>query len=197
MNNGYIDPIARLINEFGKLPGVGGKTAQRYALCVLNMTSAQAENFAKAVLDAKRNVKICSVCGNFTDVDPCHICSTRDNSVICVVKEAKDVLAIERLGEFKGVYHVLGGVIDPLHGVNVSDIRLAPLFARLSGDVSEVILALDTTAEGEATSTYIARTVKTLGVKVTRLAQGISIGSELQYADEVTLSKAFVNRREL
>ena len=192
-----MEPIARLVNEFSKLPGVGKKTAQRYALCVLNMTEQQVNNFANALVETKANVKMCSVCGNFTETDPCPICSGRNNQVICVVKEAKDVMAIERLGEYKGVYHVLGGVIDPLHGVNVSDLRIAQLFERLSGDVAEVILALDTTAEGEATSTYIARMVKTMGIKVTRLAQGISIGSELQYADEVTLSKAFTNRREL
>ncbi|MCM1042866.1 MAG: recombination mediator RecR [Corallococcus sp.] len=193
----YIEPIAKLINEFSKLPGVGGKTAQRYAMRVLDMSEQQAANFANAIVDAKRNVKICGKCGNFCDSDPCVICRTRDASVICVVKEAKDVMAVERLGEFKGVYHVLGGVIDPLHGVNIGDIRIAQLFARLTGDVKEVILALDTTAEGEATSTYIARTVKSFGIKVTRLAQGISIGSELQYTDEVTLSKAFLNRREV
>ena len=191
------EPIARLVNEFSKLPGVGKKTAQRYALCVLNMTEQQVANFANALVETKQNVKMCSVCGNLTESDPCHICSTRNNAVICVVKEVKDVMAIERMGEYKGVYHVLGGVIDPLHGVNVSDVRIAPLFERLAGNVEEVILALDTTAEGEATSTYIARTVKSFGIKVTRLAQGISIGSELQYTDEVTLSKAFTNRREL
>lgn len=194
---GFIEPIARLINEFSKLPGVGGKTAQRYAFAVLDMTEQQAASFAAALMEAKRNVKVCSVCGNLTDRDPCEICATRDKSVICVVKEAKDVLTIERLGEYKGVYHVLGGVIDPLHGVNPDDINLASLFKRLSGNVKEVILALDTTTEGEATATYIARFVKSLGVKVTRLAQGISIGSELQYTDEVTLSKAFTNRKEL
>jgi recombination protein RecR len=191
------EPIARLVNEFSKLPGVGKKTAQRYALCVLGMTDQQVANFANALVETKQNVKMCSVCGNLTESDPCHICATRNNAVICVVKEVKDVMAIERMGEYKGVYHVLGGVIDPLHGVNVSDVRIAPLFERLAGNVDEVILALDTTAEGEATSTYIARTVKSFGIKVTRLAQGISIGSELQYTDEVTLSKAFTNRREL
>ena len=191
------EPIARLVNEFSKLPGVGKKTAQRYALCVLGMTEQQVANFANALVETKQNVKMCSVCGNLTESDPCHICATRNNAVICVVKEVKDVMAIERIGEYKGVYHVLGGVIDPLHGVNVSDVRIAPLFERLAGNVEEVILALDTTAEGEATSTYIACTVKSFGIKVTRLAQGISIGSELQYTDEVTLSKAFTNRREL
>lgn len=192
----FIDPIEKLIYQFTKLPGVGRKTAQRYALKVLNMSDVEVENFANALKEAKTNVKICDVCFNLADSNPCKICNTRDQEVICVVKEAKDVLAIEKLNEFKGVYHVLGGVIDPLSGVGVDDLKLAELFRRLSGDVKEVILALDTTTEGEATSTYIARTVKSFGVKVTRLAQGISIGSELQYADDVTLSKAFSNRRE-
>lgn len=193
----YIEPIEKLIRQFTKLPGVGAKTAQRYALTVLAMTEEEAISFAEAVADAKRNVKVCSVCGNYTDTDPCRICKTRDNSVICVVQEAKDVLAIERLGEYRGVYHVLGGVLNPLKGVGRDDIRLAELFQRLTGDVKEVILATDTSAEGEATATYVARFVKHYGIKVTRLAQGISIGSELQYADEVTLSRAFVNRKEL
>lgn len=194
---GYIEPIEKLIRQFTKLPGVGAKTAQRYALTVLSMTEEEAKAFAAAVVEAKTNIKVCSVCGNYTDKDPCHICKTRDGSVICVVQEAKDVLAIERLGEYRGVYHVLGGVLNPLRGVGRDDIRLAQLFQRLTGDVKEVILATDTSAEGEATATYIARYVKQYGVKVTRLAQGISVGSELQYADEVTLSRAFSNRKEV
>lgn len=193
----YVQPIEKLIRQFTKLPGVGSKTAQRYALRILAMDESNAQEFAQAILEAKNNVKVCSVCGNYTDTDPCHICQTRDNSTICVVQEAKDVLAIERLGEYKGVYHVLGGVLNPLKNVGREDIRLAELFKRLTGDVKEVILATDTSAEGEATATYIARFVKQYGVKVTRLAQGISIGSELQYADEVTLSRAFINRKEV
>ncbi len=193
----FVEPIEKLVYQFTKLPGVGAKTAQRYALTMLNMSEAGAQDFASAILEARSKVKQCSVCGNLTDSDPCGICSTRGSSVICVVKEAKDVLAIERLGEYKGVYHVLGGVIDPLHGVGVEDITLAQLFKRLAGDVSEVILALDTTTEGEATSTYLARTIRQYGIKVTRLAQGISIGSELQYTDDVTLSRALSNREEI
>ncbi len=193
----YIEPIEKLIRQFCKLPGVGAKTAQRYALTVLAMSDEEAHEFAAAVTEAKDNVKVCSVCGNYTDTDPCHICSTRDGSTICVVQEAKDVIAIERLGEYKGVYHVLGGVLNPLKGVGRDDIRLAELFKRLNSDVREVILATDTSAEGEATATYIGRFVKQLGIKVTRLAQGISVGSELQYADEVTLSRAFLNRKEM
>ena len=193
----YIQPIERLIRQFCKLPGVGAKTAQRYALTVLAMTDEEAAEFASAVHDAKTNVKVCSVCGNYTDTDPCHICATRDHGTICVVQEAKDVIAIERLGEYKGVYHVLGGVLNPLKGVGRDDIRLAELFKRLTGDVKEVILATDTSAEGEATATYIGRFVKQMGIKATRLAQGISVGSELQYADEVTLSRALLNRKEM
>ena len=193
----YIEPIEKLIRQFCKLPGVGAKTAQRYALTVLAMSDEEAHEFAAAATEAKDNLKVCSVCGNYTDTDPCHICSTRDGSTICVVQEAKDVIAIERLGEYKGVYHVLGGVLNPLKGVGRDDIRLAELFKRLNGDVREVILATDTSAEGEATATYIGRFVKQLGIKVTRLAQGISVGSELQYADEVTLSRAFLNRKEI
>ncbi|MCM1289347.1 MAG: recombination mediator RecR [Corallococcus sp.] len=193
----YIEPIEKLIRQFQKLPGVGSKTAQRYALRILAMTEEEAFSFAEAVTFAKQNVAVCSVCGNYTDTDPCHICKTRDNSLICVVQEAKDVLAIERIGEYKGVYHVLGGVLNPLKGIGRDDIRLSQLFSRLTGDVKEVILATDTSAEGEATATYIARFVKQCQIKVTRLAQGISIGSELQYADEVTLSRAFINRKEL
>lgn len=194
---GYIEPIEKLIRQFCKLPGVGSKTAQRYALTVLSMTEQEVNEFGRAIVLAKREVKVCSVCGNYTDVDPCHICAHRDNSIICVVQEAKDVLAVERLGEYKGVYHVLGGVLNPLKGVGRDQLRLGELFARLAGDVKEVILATDTSAEGEATATYIARFVKQYGIKVTRLAQGISIGSELQYADEVTLSRAFSNRKEM
>ncbi len=193
----YVEPIEKLIRQFSRLPGVGSKTAQRYALTVLAMSDEDAQAFADAVTEAKSKVRVCSVCGNYTDSDPCHICTTRDRSTICVVQEAKDVIAIERLGEYKGVYHVLGGVLNPLKGIGRDDIRLAELFKRLTGDVKEVILATDTSAEGEATATYIARFVKQYGIKVTRLAQGISIGSELQYADEVTLSRAFINRKEV
>lgn len=193
----YIEPIAKLINQFARLPGVGQKTAQRYALRVVDMSEEEVKAFANALVEAKTKVKVCSVCGNLTDTDPCKICQTRDHSVICVVQEAKDVMAIERLGEYKGVYHVLGGVLNPLQGVNRDDLRFAELFQRLTGDIAEIIVATDTSAEGEATATYIARMVKNYGIKVTRLAQGISIGSELQYADEITLSRAFTNRREM
>ena len=193
----YIQPIERLIGQFCRLPGVGAKTAQRYALTILAMSDEEAHEFAQAVMDAKTNVKVCSVCGNYTDTDPCHICATRDNGVICVVQEAKDVIAIERLGEYKGVYHVLGGVLNPLKGVGRDDIRLAELFKRLNGDVREVILATTPDVEGDATAMYIARLIKPLGIKVTRIAHGIPIGGDLEYIDEVTLSRAMAGRREM
>lgn len=192
----YIEPIARLINEFSKLPSVGQKTAQRYALKVLGMTDEQVRDFAQAMLEAKSKVKVCSVCGNFTDVDPCEICAKRDRSTICVVKEAKDVLAMEKIRDYRGVYHVLGGVLNPIENVGVNDIRIRELMPRLA-DVKEVIIATNPDVEGEATAAYLARLIKPMGIKVTRLAQGIAIGSELQYADEVTLQKALENRREI
>ena len=193
----YVQPIARLINEFSKLPGVGNKTAQRYALSVLKMSPEQAMQFAQAIVEAKEQVKFCTICGNFTDSDPCVFCKTKSKSQICVVQEPKDVLAVERIGEYKGVYHVLHGVLNPMQGVGVNDIRLKELVQRLDDNVKEVIVATDATVEGEATATYIAKLCKPLSIKVTRLAQGISIGSELQYADEVTLAMALKNRREL
>lgn len=193
----FIEPIAKLINEFSKLPSVGNKTAQRYALCVLKMSTTQAEAFAKAIIDAKSNVRFCSVCGNFTDNDPCELCQKKDKSTICVVAEAKDILAVERIGEYRGVYHVLHGMLNPMQGIGTKDLAIKELLARLNDSVKEVIIATDTTVEGEATSMYLAKLIKPLGIKVTRLAQGISIGSELQYADEVTLTMALKNRREI
>ena len=193
----YVQPIARLINEFSKLPGVGNKTAQRYALSVLKMSPEQAMQFAQAIVEAKEQVKFCTICGNFTDSDPCVFCKTKSKSQICVVQEPKDVLAVERIGEYKGVYHVLHGVLNPMQGVGVNDIRLKELVQRLDDNVKEVIVATDATVEGEATAMYIVKLCKPLSIKVTRLAQGISIGSELQYADEVTLAMALKNRREL
>lgn len=193
----YIEPIARLVNEFSKLPAVGSKTAQRYALRILNMTNEQVKDFVNAIVDAKAKVKFCSVCGNFTDVDPCQICATRDQTTICVVKEAKDVLTMEKIRDYKGVYHILGGVLNPMEGVGPNELRIKELLARLNDRVKEVIIATNPDVEGEATAMYLARIMKPLGVKVTRLAQGIAIGSDLQYADEVTLTRALENRKEL
>ena len=186
------------MNEFSKLPGVGKKTAQRYAYRVISMTEGEAREFADAILNVKRRVRFCKICGNFTEGETCAICNTRDSSVICVVKEPKDVIALEKLHEFKGVYHVLHGVIDPMNGVTPNDIRAKELLERIGkGDVKEVIMATNPDVEGEATAMYLAKLIKPLGVKVTRLAHGIPIGSELEYTDEVTLSRALLERKEL
>ena len=194
----FIEPIGKLINEFSKLPGVGKKTAQRYAYKIIDMTESDARAFADAIIGVKRKVKYCEVCGNFTEKEKCEICSTRDSSSICVVKEPKDVAAIEKLHEFKGVYHVLHGVIDPMEGVGPNDIRIRELLARLqSGEVKEVIVATTPDVSGDATAMYLARLIKPLGITVTRLAHGIPIGSEIEYTDEVTLTRAFVERNEL
>ena len=194
----FIEPIGRLINEFTKLPGVGKKTAQRYAYKIINMSADEAENFARAITDAKRKVKYCKVCGNFTENDICEICRLRDKSVICVVKEPKDVIALEKLHEYKGVYHVLHGVINPMEGIGPNDIRIKELLSRVNeGVVKEVIMATNPDVEGEATAMYIARLLKPLGINVTRLAHGIPIGSELEYTDDVTLSRALLERKSI
>ena len=175
----FIEPIGRLINEFSKLPGVGKKTAQRYAYKIIGMTDAEAKQFAESIIYCKQRVKYCKICGNFTEEDTCAICKSRDKSTICVVKEPKDVIAMEKLHEFKGVYHVLHGVISPMDGVGPNDIRIKELLARIDDNVHEVIMATNPDVEGEATAMYIARLLKPLGVNVTRLAHGIHIGSEL------------------
>ena len=194
----YIEPIGRLINEFSKLPGVGKKSAQRDAYKIINMTEAEAQEFAAAILNVKKKVKYCKVCGNFTEEEVCDICKERDKRVICVVKEPKDVIALEKLHEFKGVYHVLHGVINPMEGIGPNDIRIRELLARLSGgEVQEVILATNPDVEGDATALYIAKLIKPLGIRVTRLAHGIPIGSEIEYTDDVTLSRAFIERKEV
>ena len=194
----FIEPIGRLINEFSKLPGVGKKTAQRYAYRIINMSESDARAFADAILNVKRKVKYCKVCGNFTENDVCEVGRTRDKSVICVVKEPKDVAAIEKLHEFKGVYHVLHGVIDPMEGVGPNDIRIKELLARIQeGGVKEVIVATNPDVSGDATAMYLARLIKPLGVVVTRLAHGIPVGSEIEYTDDITLTRAFVERNAL
>lgn len=194
----FIEPIGKLVNEFSKLPGVGKKTAQRYAYKIIDMPESEARAFADAILGVKRKVRYCKICGNFTEEDECAICRTRDKSVICVVKEPKDVAAIEKLREFKGVYHVLHGVIDPLAGVGPNDIRLRELLARIqSGDVKEVIIATNPDVSGDATAMYIAKLIKPLGVAVTRLAHGIPVGSEIEYTDDVTLARAFIERNRI
>ncbi len=194
----FIEPIGRLMNEFSKLPGVGKKTAQRYAYRVINMTEGEARAFADAIVNVKRKVRYCKICGNFTEEEVCDVCKSRDRSLVCVVKEPKDVIALEKLHEFKGVYHVLHGVIDPMNGVSPNDIRIKELLSRVGeGNVREVIMATNPDGEGEATAMYIAKLLKPLGVTVTRLAHGIPIGSELEYTDDVTLARALIERKEI
>ena len=194
----FIEPIGRLMNEFSKLPGVGKKTAQRYAYKVISMTESEARAFADAIVNVKRKVRFCKICGNFTENDVCDVCLTRDKSQICVVKEPKDVIALEKLHEYKGVYHVLHGVIDPMNGVSPNDIRIKELLDRVGeGGVKEVIMATNPDVEGEATAMYIAKLLKPLGVTVTRLARGVPVGSELEYADEVTLARALIERKAI
>ncbi len=194
----FIEPIGRLINEFSKLPGVGSKTAQRYAYKIVNMSESEAKTFADAIMNVKKNVHYCSICGNFSEGDVCDICKNRSKETICVVKEPKDVIAIEKLNEFNGVYHVLHGTISPLDGVGPNDINIKGLLERISdGQVKEIILATNPDVEGEATAMYITGLIKPLNIKVTRIAHGIPVGTDLEYADEVSLARAFVDRKTL
>lgn len=194
----YIEPIGKLINEFTKLPGVGMKTAQRYAYKVINMTEEEALQFSKAILDAKNNVKYCKICGNFSEGDICDVCKNREPEKICVVKEPKDVIAIEKLNEFDGVYHVLHGTISPLDGIGPDDIDIKGLLQRIAkGGVEEVILATNPDVEGEATAMYISNLIKPLGIKISRIAHGIPVGTDIEYADEVSLARAFIDRKEI
>ncbi len=196
----YVQPLAKLIDQLTRLPGIGPKTAQRLAFHVLRTPREDVVRLADALLEARDRIVYCSVCGNITDVDPCQVCSdpSRDRSVVAVVEEAKDLVAIERTGEFRGLYHVLGGAISPVDGVGPDDIRARELLDRLNdGVVKEVILATDPNIEGEATAMYIARLIKPLGVKVTRIAHGLPVGGDLEYADEVTLARALEGRRDL
>ena len=194
----YIEPIGKLINEFSKLPGVGAKTAQRFAYKVINMSKEEANAFADAIKNVKNSVRYCKICGNFSEGDVCDICKVRSSETICVVKEPKDVVAIEKLNEYNGVYHVLHGTISPLDGIGPNDINIGGLLSRINaGGVSEVIMATNPDVEGEATSMYISGLLKPLGIKVTRLAHGIPIGTDLEYADEVSLARAFVDRKTI
>lgn len=194
----FIEPIGRLINEFSKLPGVGAKTAQRFAYKVINMSEKEAKEFAEAITNAKSKVHYCSICGNFSEDDVCDVCKNRSADTICVVKEPKDVIAIEKLNEYNGVYHVLHGTISPLDGVGPDDINIKGLLARIGkGGVKEVIMATNPDVEGEATAMYISGLIKPFGIKVTRLAHGIPVGTDLEYADEVSLARAFVDRKAL
>lgn len=196
----YPEPISKLIDSFMKLPGIGPKTAQRLAFHTLDMKEDDVVQFAKALVDVKRELTYCSVCGHITENDPCHICEDkqRDRSVICVVEDDKDVIAMEKMREYKGLYHVLHGSISPMDGIGPEDINIPSLIERLKNDeVSELILAMNPNLEGESTAMYISRLVKPIGIKVTRLAQGLSVGGDLEYADEVTLSKAIAGRTEM
>ena len=192
--------LENLIDGFAALPGIGKKSAQRLAFHVLAMPAGEAERFAQAILDARKNVHTCPICQNLTDGELCPICAdpARDHSTICVVAEPKDVIAMERSHEFRGVYHVLHGVISPLNHVTQEDIRIKELLQRVgSGEVQEVIMATNPDTEGEATAMYISRLLRPLGVKVTRLAYGVPVGSQLEYADEVTLSRALEGRQQM
>ncbi|WP_010278534.1 recombination mediator RecR [Paenibacillus senegalensis] len=196
----YPEPLAKLIDSFSKLPGIGPKTAARLAFHVLRMKEEEAIDFAKALVSVKRNLSYCSVCCNITDIDPCRICQDkgRDASVICVVQEPKDLVAMERTKEFNGYYHVLHGAISPMEGIGPDEIHMAELLKRLGDEqVQELILATNPNIEGEATAMYLSRLVKPFGLKVTRIAHGLPVGGDLEYADEVTLTKALEGRREL
>ncbi len=196
----YPRPLGKLIQELSKLPGIGGKTAQRLAFHILSMEDREAEALSNAIIEAKEKMRYCSVCGNLTDKDPCEICTdqTRRKDVICVVESPKDVMAMERIREFDGLYHVLHGAISPMSGVGPEDINLKSLIVRLrEKEVKELIIATNPNVEGEATAMYIARLVKPAGIKVSRIANGIPVGGDLEYADEITLLKALEGRREL
>ena len=192
----YIEPLARLIAQLSKLPSVGEKTAARYAYAILNSPEEEVNELVDAIRDVKQNVHFCKICGNYTENEICDICQTRKPSVICVDKEPKDIVALEKVKDFKGVYHVLGGVISPMEHIGPNDIRIKELLARLDG-VEEVILATNPDVEGEATAMYIARLIKPMGIKVTRIARGLPEGSVIEYADESTLSRALSSRIEL
>ncbi len=193
-----IDSLNRLTNEFSKLPGVGKKTAGRYAYYIVTGSLEQAKGFAEAIMEAKEKIRFCSVCGNFSDTEVCSICKTRSESTICVVKEPKDIMAIEKAHSYNGSYHVLHGTINPLANVAPKDIKIAELIERVSkGNTKEVILATSPDVEGEATAMYIATLIKPYGIKVTRIAQGLAAGTQLEFADEVTVARALNDRKEL
>lgn len=196
----YSPTIERLIENFEKLPSIGHKTATRLAFHVLNLNEEGINEFISSILEAKKNLKYCSKCFNITDTDPCPICSSlkRDSSTICVVEDVRDVVAMEKTHEFKGVYHVLHGSISPMNGIGPEDIKIKELLERLKNeDVKEIILATNPRVEGEATAIYLSKLIKPIGIKVTRIAHGIPVGGDLEYTDEVTLSKALEGRREL
>lgn len=196
----YPKSIATLIEHFQKFPSVGPKSAQRMAFYMLRMPESEVQKFAQAILEAKRNTRTCEVCFNLSSSSPCEICTNpkRDRSIICVVAETKDLIAIEKTNEFKGLYHVLQGVISPMDGIGADDIRIKELLTRLASDeVKEVILALPPSVEGEATSLYLTKLIKPFGITISRIAFGLPVGADLEYADEITIAKAIEGRREI
>lgn len=196
----YPAPIAKLMNSFTKLPGIGAKSAARLAFYVLTMNETDVTEFAQALINVKRDLTYCRVCGNITDMDPCLVCAdpNRDRSQVLVVEDPRDVASFDRMQEYHGLYHVLHGVLSPLEGTGPEDLNIAPLIKRLQDDtIQEVIIATNATAEGEATATYLSRLIKPAGIKVTRLAHGLAVGSDIEYADEMTLFRAIEGRREL
>ncbi len=197
--NYYGSPVTRLIEELRGLPGIGGKLAGRLAFHIINMPEDRVKTLSEAIIGAKKNVKYCSVCCNLTDTDPCPICSgeKRDKTTIMVVENPKDMAAYENTRQFHGSYHILHGAISPLLGISPADLRIKELLSRLGDEITEVIIATNPTAEGESTAMYIARLIKPLGIKVTRIANGVPVGGDLEYVDEVTLSRALEGRREL
>lgn len=196
----YAEPLARLIDEFKRLPGIGQKSAQRIAFHIERVTREDAQRLAAAILDAKDKIRLCSVCNNFTDTDPCQYCAevSRDPQIVCVVETPYNVVSIEKTREFHGRYHVLHGALSPLQGIGPEQLKLKNLFDRLkSGQIKEIIIATSPTVEGEATAVYLSKLIKPLGVRVTRIATGVPVGSELEFADEVTMSKAMEGRRDM
>jgi len=193
------ESVERLVSHLSQLPGIGRKTAQRLALHILRLPKADAESLAEAIIDVKEKVRYCSVCCNITEADPCIICASpkRDRSMICVVEEPSDVLALEKTNEYKGLYHVLGGSLSPLDGVGPEELKIKELLARVSDGVQEVILAMNPNVEGEATTLYLTKLLKPLGVKVSRIARGLPIGGDLEFADEATLARALEDRTAL
>ena len=196
----YSPSIEKLIESFEKLPSIGHKTAVRLAFHMLDLSEEDTNEFINSIINAKANLKYCSSCYNISDTDPCPICSSpkRDSSLICVVEDVRDIMAMERTHEFKGVYHVLHGTISPMNGIGPEDIKIKELLNRIgSGDIKEIIIATNPRVEGEATAIYLSKIIKPLGIKVTRIAHGIPVGGDLEYTDEITLSKALEGRREL